>query len=349
MRTGRMSGCFALGAWIGLVTLLLVGPYPSLSFAQEKTLLRADWVLYGYHAPYVVAIRQGFFKEEGLDVTFERGFGSGDTVKVVGLGQADFGVASMGPLIIGRVRGVTTKQIAIQGHKFVQGIYYLKGSGITKPKDFEGKRMGGPVGSADHLMLPVFCKAANLNCDSIRWIPMEGATKVPALMTGQVDAMPDFHTVRPQYEGAARAAGKELSFMLYADWGVDIYSHGNVTSDDTLKKRPQTVQKFLNAVLRAWNWSYQNPDAAIDDFLKQVPEVNRDISRRSLEVTFFHLFDGISEKQGIGVMDREKVKRTIEVTLVSSKIQATVNPEEVFTNEFASRVPERWRFPKGKP
>lgn len=349
MRIRRILRQFAQGTFVGVLGLFLLAASPSASLGAEKILFLADWVIYGIHAPFASAIHEGFFKEEGLEVSFHRGYGSGETVKTVGLGKADFGVASMGPLIISRVRGNPVRQIAMQGHKFVQGIFYLKGSGISKPKDFEGKRMGGPMGSADRLMLPIFCKATGINCSAIQWISMESSAKVPSLVTGRVEAMPDFSALAPQYESAANAAGKDVAFLAYADWGVDIYSNGNVASEKTIKGRPRTVQKFVNAVMRGWAWAYRNPDAAVGDLLKQRPELSRGINRRSLEVTLAHLFDGLSEKQGIGVMDREKVKRTIEVTLTASNIQAALNPDDVFTNDFASRVPEQWRFPKGKP
>src|SRR5262249_49487776 len=58
--------------------------------ALQKVSLRLDWVISGYHAPYFVGIKNGYYKEEGLELVIEPGNGSGNVTQAIGNGNGDF-------------------------------------------------------------------------------------------------------------------------------------------------------------------------------------------------------------------------------------------------------------------
>ena len=53
----------------------------SSAIAQEKVNIGLDLTISGFHAGWLVAQKMGYFKDQGLDVTITRGYGSGDTVR----------------------------------------------------------------------------------------------------------------------------------------------------------------------------------------------------------------------------------------------------------------------------
>ena len=68
--------------------------------AQEKVKIGLDLTISGYHAGWLVAQKLGYFSEQGLDVTINRGYGSGDTAQKVKDGEIDVGFHHTANLII---------------------------------------------------------------------------------------------------------------------------------------------------------------------------------------------------------------------------------------------------------
>jgi len=116
--------------------------------AAEKVTLKLNWVPGGDHCFYYVAKEKGFYREKGLEVNIERGQGSGDTLKRVELNTVDVGLADTGTLVVARSKGAKVKVIGMIYSKSPNGIKTWKGSGITKPKDLEGHKVGVPPGDA---------------------------------------------------------------------------------------------------------------------------------------------------------------------------------------------------------
>src|SRR5262245_50379644 len=83
----------------------------SAAGAAEKVKVGLDLTVSGYHAPWMVAQRKGYFTEQGLDVTIGRGFGSGDTVKRVANGEIDVGFHHTANLIIASSEGAQLRVV----------------------------------------------------------------------------------------------------------------------------------------------------------------------------------------------------------------------------------------------
>src|SRR5258708_9488051 len=74
--------------------------------AADKALFALQWIPNGNHFGVFAAKEEGFYKEAGLDVDIQRGFGSGDTAKRVATGNADVGIADAGSVILRRRNGL---------------------------------------------------------------------------------------------------------------------------------------------------------------------------------------------------------------------------------------------------
>src|SRR5258706_15523287 len=90
---------FGLGFAATLVLAVLSAPMGGAA-AQEKVKIGLDLTISGYHAGWLVAQKLGYFSEQGLDVTINRGFGSGDTAQKVKNGEIDIGFHHTANLII---------------------------------------------------------------------------------------------------------------------------------------------------------------------------------------------------------------------------------------------------------
>src|SRR5215470_3160945 len=149
---------------IGVLLLLaMIAPAP----AAEKVTLRLDWSYWGGHAPFFVAVEKGFFAGRGLEVAIQDGKGSRITATVVGEGKDDFGFADAASVAALISQGLGAKVIAVLMGKNPNGIVFLEGTEIKRPKDLEGKTIGTSPGGSDATLLNAFLVKNNVDASKV--------------------------------------------------------------------------------------------------------------------------------------------------------------------------------------
>src|SRR5262249_60864046 len=104
----------------------------------RKVTYQLAWIPSGQHA-YVFAAKK-FWLEKGLDVQVDRGFGSGETAKGVGLDKYDFGEASYSVVVNSVGQGLELMAIGGRHQRNPFAILPLRGSGSARPKALASSR-----------------------------------------------------------------------------------------------------------------------------------------------------------------------------------------------------------------
>ncbi len=96
-----------------VVAALTIGYGIADAHAQDlqKVSLRLDWVTSGYHAPYFVGIKNGYYKAEGLDVAIQPGNGSATVAQAIGNGNGDFATVDGGAMMQLVAKGLSVKSV----------------------------------------------------------------------------------------------------------------------------------------------------------------------------------------------------------------------------------------------
>ena len=117
------------------------------------------------HAPFFIALYKGYYKAEGLDVSIDRGKGSAELVR-----QLASGVYDMGYPDISVVTDFDSKNpdkgfpVLMMGYEQAPAaIVFLKSSGITTPKQLEGKKLGSAANDATFKLFPIFAQHAGID------------------------------------------------------------------------------------------------------------------------------------------------------------------------------------------
>ena len=76
------------------VTAAAILAWSSECLALDKLHWQLAWLPTGEYAAFTAAVAKGLYKEEGIDLTYSRGFGSGDAVKKVAAGSSPSGTAT---------------------------------------------------------------------------------------------------------------------------------------------------------------------------------------------------------------------------------------------------------------
>ena len=322
------------------------GPVP-LRFAQaqvgrptEKITFLLDFTPYGKHAPFFAALDKGFWKDAGFDVTIVKGEGSATTISSYAAGAVDFAFSDTPTLILARSKGALIKVAGVIHDKSLYAFGTLEENNIKTPQDLKGKRIGSSVGDASRVMFPAFAKLNGIDPDSVRWVDMTPPARAASLMLGQVDAVVLFLTEGPTFSAKAKEVGKHWKDFPYADYGLDLYSHGLLVRDDLIANQPDRAKRFIEATMKAWAWSIENPQEALAIFLKHNPAVDPDQAREHFRIAIKHLLTDTAKREGIGYIDAEKMRRTVDFVSQYFNIKG-VSADDVYTNQFTPKL-----FPK---
>jgi NitT/TauT family transport system substrate-binding protein len=254
-----------------LVTALLIASVAACGDTAEepvkpgelkKVTLTLNWVPYGEHAPFYYGKQKGFYEAEGIDLEIKPGGGSGKTIQAVAQEQTDFGWADTPPLLKGIQTGMKVKSVGVFLQKGPASIEFLDDKGITKPADLKGKTVGGTPGDAMYATFPAWLKANGMQPGDVKVVNVDAAGKIAALTEGKVDAiMGFFHDQAPTIEGNT---GKKVSYLLYADHGMNMLGTGLVVNDNYVAKNADLVKAFVRATQKSWTEAAKDIPAAAD-------------------------------------------------------------------------------------
>jgi len=318
-----------------LIALAAAASVAGAARAQDVKLL-LDWIPTGDYAAYYAAVDRGFYKEAGLTVTIERGFGSSDTVTKIATGVAQFGIADIGALMAGRVRTqVPVRAIASIYTRPPHSIFVLGDSPIRTFKDLEGRSLAGAPGSAVRVFLPLVLARNNVDINKVQIVNSEPATMGPLLISGKANAVTGFLPNRPRFEAMAKEQGKEVRVLQFAET-LQIYGNALIASESTLAKNPDLARRFVAATLRGLEFARTNPRGATESMAKLVPGIEAQREMAAAEIANFLIFDSeIAKKLPVGAFDANQLRLTWETVAEAQQLDAkATNPESFVTREF---------------
>ncbi|WP_419998691.1 ABC transporter substrate-binding protein [Streptomyces boninensis] len=227
----------------------------------KKVTLTLNWVPYGEHAAFYYGLEKGIYEKAGIDLTIKPGHGSAGTVKQVAQGHSDFGWADTPALLAGVNEGMKVKSLGVYLQKGPSSVQFLSDQKIKTPKDLEGKTVGGTPGDALYATFPGWLKENKVDPAKVKVVNMDPAAKIANLGAGKVDAiMGFFHDQGPTVEDKT---GKQVDYLLWADYGMNVLGNGIVTGDKMLGDDPKLAKAFTTATAKAWTEAAKHQSEAV--------------------------------------------------------------------------------------
>jgi len=303
----------------------------SEALAADKVRFVTDFGFLGRHAYYFVALEKGYYSEANLEISIVRGQGSADAVKQVAAGAAQFGFADTAALILSRANDqVPVKMVAVVYDKAPHAIFALKESGISKPKDLEGRNVADAAASSIPRMFPAYAKAAKIDAAKVKWMAVNSDAIAATLALGRADAV-GYYTIS---EALLRKAigPKELVILTYADAGLDFYSNGIIADEKLIASNPDLVKRFVTATLRGLRDSIANPEAAAKILQKYHREIDVDVGTAEVKAV-----GGLVRKpvDKAGVIELSRMKATVDIVTQAFDLKRPVKAEDVSAAGFA--------------
>ncbi len=312
---------------------LLLGTLPLSAVAAEKLKVSLNFTVEGWHGPWFLAKARGYFADAGLDVSLERGFGSVDTVKRVVTGVADVGFADPVPIIMAIAGGQALKAVMGGYMKEPCALYSVAEHANAKtPKDMEGKTIGGNPGDICVVLLEPVMEKAGADFSKVKVQNMDAPTRIPLLVGGRLDAAASFYEKEALFGKAIKSANKTMVTWRY-DRYIDKYSVMVVVGPKLLDK-PAIVRKLTLALLKGYQDHLKDPEAGAAAIMSAHPEFDRDYIYPSARLFSENAWDETAKAKGIGILNADKMQKTIDLTAKYWKLPRKPSPQEVFTNEF---------------
>jgi NitT/TauT family transport system substrate-binding protein len=309
-------------------------PAAATPATPDEVALQMSWVFDYSASPFLVAEKNGHFATENLKVSIEEGgFGEGGYIEPIDqvlAGKADFGLASASTLIQARAAGkpVVAVMSVLQRSPFA--LISLEGSNITKPSDLAGKTVTVSEGGAMDTYL-AFLAEAGIDPASINTIPRTDFGIDP-LLNGDVDVLAGWII----NEGVmVEEAGETPNFILPSDYGIEGFDFVVFTTDDTIKNRPEIVERFVRAVIGGINDVVADSSKAIDVVMESSPDLDRDQQQRRLDSMLALIRPAGSQ---VGAMQSETWETTQIILVQQGSLSAPISLSTVFTLDFLNKI-----------
>lgn len=317
---------------LALVSLIGIGCQSSKKEGKLRDVtLRLPWKPHPVHAYLYVAIKKGYFKEEGINLKILAPSSPGESPKLVAQGSDDFGMVYPESFIVARAEGLPITSVGATIRDSGFGLIVTGDSDITKPSQLVGKKLGtAPV--------PLFTSRENQivktdggDASKVKKVNA-GFNLVTPLLSGKLDAIIGLsfdEFIQAQMKGAKPKMFKATDFGSPAAPLYVIFAH-----EKTLKNDPELIKSFLKATKKGIQFTIDNPDETAAIFQKQWPEYSLDLTKRELDAYVPLLHDSETDKNGLGWMS-EKTWETVQDWLFKNKlITKKTAIEKLHTNEF---------------
>jgi NitT/TauT family transport system substrate-binding protein len=283
-------------------------------------------------APFYLAQARGYFRDAGLDVSFEYGDES-NLLRLAAAGEVLASVASGEQVILARASDIPVRYVMTWYRRFPVVVFSLDPA-LDQPAALVGRTVGLPARSgASGLGWDALLSASGVDPTAVE-TEVIGFTQREAVAGGSVDAAVGYACNEPLQ---LQAEGEDVSVIAIADY-VDFVANGVVVGSGTIADAPERVAGLVDGLRRAIEETHAEPGAAMDAAMAVVaggedPAVRR--AQRAVLDCSLAFWDATD----VGAIDRPAWESTQAFLLDAGLIQRALTVDELVTDVFVDGTP----------
>ncbi|WP_270934560.1 ABC transporter substrate-binding protein [Falsiroseomonas oryzae] len=296
-----------------------------------------DWAFQGPQAAFLLALDRGYFREAGLNVTMDRGFGSGDVPVKISSGAYDVGVADINPTIRMRLERPESDLFSpfLVYDATALAVMTLRRENIRTPADLQGKVLASPESDAGRQLFPAFARAARIDAGTIRWQTVTPQLRETMLVRGQANAITGFITSGIFSIRGLGVPEQDIVTFRYSDVGADFYATALITTRRFATANPRAVTGLIRGLVRAQYDCLADPEAAIANLRRREPLTDMALETARLRMALDQLtFTPHVRQNGFGRVDTARLQRSVDAVREAFGISRPMAASDIYDPSF---------------
>jgi NitT/TauT family transport system substrate-binding protein len=329
MKLGKPTRLLAVIALANAAGMLSAGAQ-----ALDKVSFGTNWVAEAEHGGFYQAVADGTYRRYGLDVTIVPGGPQVNNRILVPVGKMDF-VMIAGTLqsFDAVTQSVPTVTVAAMFQKDPQVLIAHPVPGIEKFEDLKKLTL---LVSAEGMV------------NYFQWLKSDFGFREQQVkpytfnpqpfLADKGTAMQGYVTSEP-FAVEKQGRFKPKVFLL-ADHGYDTYSTLIETRRELVEKRPDLVQRFVDASIIGWyNYLYGDNRAANALIKRHNPEMTDDLLAYSVDkMKEYGIVDsGDARELGIGAMTDARIKSFLDRMVRAGVVRSNIDYGKSYTLQFVNK------------
>ncbi len=322
---------------------LAAGPLRAQAALPMKMIL--NWRYQGPQGWFFLAEDNGWFAEAGVAMTLDQGNGSGAAVGSVAGGGYDIGFGDINALIQLAAEKPDEAPIGVylMYNRPPFTVAVMADSDIRSAKDLEGRKLGGAANDGALKLWPAFADIAGIDASGIEILNFQPSLREQMLRTGQVEGVFGYvNTIRFSAMLSGMDPDKDIRFINFGDYGMDLYSNALIVSKAMVEQHPEQVRGVVAAINRGIKATLADPDAAIEAVARREPLIDKAVEKARLMAT---LADEMGHPEiarfGLGMPDPARLKTSIDLVVRANGLSRTPAVGEIFTDAFLPPMANR--------
>lgn len=314
-----------------LLAALLAAPLAARAQAPLERITVAGWSKpITEVTPLLVDEDKGFYRAQGVDLRYVPGAGSADAIRNILSGQADVAFADPGSFFAALDKGEKLRAIYDIYPRNVFNVVSLRGSGIAKPADLKGRKIGVySLASGTRQALQVLLHSAGLTEADVT-VVVTGVLNFAPLIQGQVDATAatDTGLLVGRRRGLPEVDVMQVGDVLPAS--SDLF----VVRDEVYRSRREALRRFLRAYRDAAAWMIARPEEAAQLAAKRAidgtdPALNLEIIRLRNAASV----SALTRAKGLGAIDTAALQAAADVYRKLGLVQRPLDVRQVVSQD----------------
>lgn len=300
-----------------------------------------------YYLPLAVAERQGYFKDEGLEVEIPNFAGGARALQALVGGSADMVSGAYEHTINMVAKKQPIKAVVLQA-KYSSMVLMLPKDKAAKYKggrDLKGLKIGVTApGSSTNMFVNNLLAKDGLKPTDVAIVGVgTGSGAIAAMEKGEIDGLVNLDPVITQLE----STGKFTSVVdtrtekgMNDVYGGDYHASVIYIQDDFIKKNPNTVQAVVNAIVRANRWiARSTPQQIVDLMPDEFKAGNPSLYKEGLLKNMI----GYSEDGQMSLKAAQNVYKVLVQFEPSVKAAGKMDLNQTFDNTFAKKAAAKYK------
>lgn len=232
--------------------------------------LRLNWQMKGEFTPFIVAVEQGYFRAEGLDVKVQEGSSATQALQSVASGRDDVAYVPSIQLIEAINQGMPLKAVATIVKVDSMAMVAKSAIPLSSPSDLQGRTIEISAASTFSQIWDAFARKNAVDVSKVNVVRVAPGARFSLLLDGKVDVLADIFMTN---EYPVLQAKTGLNTLKIGDFGFRLLGYTLAATDKLQRDKPDMLRRFNAGAMKGFRFTIQNPDKAAAIAAQTYPSV----------------------------------------------------------------------------